>query len=288
MRRASLGAAWVLLSALALVLALGPCVFAEAPERICSVSLAGDELLALLVPTERVACVSSFADDPSMSNVAGHYPDSVARVIGRIEPVLAARPDFVLVAPWNNADFLELLSRSGARSAVLDDIHGFESVRAELLRVGGLVGAEERAQRAALAFDARLSEVDALVSENATQPRLRVLSFSHLIVAGRETSVDALIERAGGRNAGAELGFPGHRKVSLERLIALDPDVLLLGVDAERDLEQILTLHPQLRSMRAVREGRVVELPPRMLTTVSPYLADAALELARSLAALEP
>ena len=46
----------------------------RAPRRIVSTYLAADEILAELVPPERIAGVSIFADDPVISNVAGVYP----------------------------------------------------------------------------------------------------------------------------------------------------------------------------------------------------------------------
>jgi iron complex transport system substrate-binding protein len=266
---------------LILLIAAGALVSAEPPRRICSVSLAGDELLALLVPRERVVCVSSLVDDPVMSNAAGHFPESVPRLGARIEPVLAQRPDLVVAAPWNRGGFLELLERSSVRALVLEPVVDFEDIRREVLRVGQATGAGERAARIVSRLDARLAALDRRLTGLGHRPR--VLSFSHMIVAGEGTTVDTLIRRAGGRNAAREAELQGHAKVSMEQLLTLDPDVLLLGFDSEGSPERLFEAYPHLSALRAVRADRVIVLPPRKLTTVTPHLVEGVEALARAL-----
>ncbi|RMG45306.1 MAG: ABC transporter substrate-binding protein [Acidobacteria bacterium] len=251
------------------------------PERICSVSLAGDELLALLVPVERVVCVSALADDPETSNVAGFYPPAIPRLSANIEPVIASRPDLVVAAPWNEGGFLRLLARSGIPSLVLDEVRDFDGLRALVVRLGERLGEPERARAVVADLDRRLEALRSRRPEPGARPR--VLSLSHSVVAGAGTTVDALIRAAGGRNAAAEAGVTGHRKLSVERILAIDPDVLLLGFDPGGSPDAALASTPALASMRAVREGRVVVLPPRLLTTVSPHLIEGAERLAAAL-----
>lgn len=267
------------LLALLLTCATAPGALAhEAPARICSVSLAADELLAMLVPTERVVCVTRFADDAASSNVAGHYPEDTLRVTARIEPVLGQKPDLVVASPWNSAEFLSLLDKSGIESIVLGEMSSFAEIRTELLRLGGILGEGERAAEIARDMDARLARLAKRFG--ASQKRPRVLSFSHLIVAGEGTSVDALIEAAGGVNAADELGVEGHQKVSMEAILGLNPDLLLLGFEPGATLRDVLDAYPHLTSLRSVRERRVVLLAPRELTTVTPHLLDTAERLA--------
>lgn len=251
------------------------------PQRICSVSLAGDEWLQLLGVTARVVCVSTFADDPQLSNVAGRHAPSAARLVARVDPVVGRVPDLVLAAPWNDGEFLRALQRSGIPSLVLADVSSFDAIETEARRLGSRLGVEPAATAVIDAMRARLAAIDRALAGVASRPR--VLAVSHLVVAGRETSVDALIRRAGGLNAAAEAGLRGHTQVTVERLLSLDPDVLLLGLDESPSRDSLLAQYPQLRLLRAVRENRVVIMPPRLLTTVTPYLAEGAETLARAL-----
>lgn len=271
-RRLGRGVTRLVLAAALAALAWGA-VPAEPPRRICSVSLAGDEMLALLVPPERVVCVSAMADDRAMSNVAGHYPQDVPRLTARIEGVVAARPDLVVAAPWNRGGFLDLLERSRIPWAVLEPVVTFDDIRAELRRVGRLVGREDRAETVIEDMDRRLGRVARCLESVRERGELpRVLSFSHMIVAGRGTTVDTLIRAAAARNAAD--GWEGHRKLSMEQLLSIDPDVLLLGFEGGADASHLYEAYPHLSALRAVREGRVIVLPPRQLTTVTPHLVE--------------
>jgi iron complex transport system substrate-binding protein len=241
----------------------------------------GDELLALLVPVERVVCVSQLVDDAETSNVAGHFPAEIPRLAARVEPVLAAGPDAVIAAPWNGRAFLDLLERSGRRAIVLDEVRDLEDIRAQLLRLGAALGEEERAERVAATFDSKLARVDSVLGGAHSQPR--VLAFSHSVVAGSGTTVDAMIRRAGGVNAAAEAGIEGHVRIRDEQLVALDPDVLLLGYDPGEEAGIVIKAYPQLGRTRAARAGSVIVLDPRQLTTASPFIVDGVLALAREL-----
>ena len=256
---------------------------AAVPQRICSVSLMGDELLFLLVPPERVACVSTFADDVEASNVAGRYPASVPRLVARTEPVIATRPDLIVAAPWNDRSFLAGLKALGLRSLTLDAAEDFDGIERTLLALGKAVGAEEQARARAAELRARLAGLERALSRAEPLKRPRVLSLSHLVVAGSGTTVDALIRHAGAVNAAAAAGIAGHRKLSTEQILALDPDVLLLGQGLDTDAASVLRAYPQLGATRAAKSGRVILLPPRLLTTVSPFLVEGAEQLARKL-----
>ena len=94
--------------------AAGPASRPAKPARIASLSLATDEMLAELVPVERIVGVTFLADDPEISNVAGHYPGRNPRLRDmNVERIVALAPDLVCVAPYNTADALRLLERSG-------------------------------------------------------------------------------------------------------------------------------------------------------------------------------
>ncbi len=276
--RAGLAAALAvaLVSALVVARAAPP-----APGRICSVSLAGDELLALLVTPDRVVCVSRYADDPGLAACAGRWPATIPRLAANLEAVLARRPDLVVAAPWNRADFLRVLRHVDVPVFVLPDVRGFEDVRRALLDLGRAVGEPGKARRVVREMDAHLAALAHRLA--GVRERPRVLFFSHLVVAGAGTTIDEVIDRAGGRNAARELGIEGHRRVPLETILALDPDVLLLGKGGGESLEATLAEWPALRSLRAVREGRTCEVPGRLLTTVGPELARGAEAVARCL-----
>jgi iron complex transport system substrate-binding protein len=251
------------------------------PQRICSVTLATDEMLVALVEPDRVVGVSRFVDEGGISNVAGRYPASILRVRADLERIIALRPDLVCVASYNSADFLEMLRRSGLPVFLHEQTHSLAGVMRGLKALGERVGATEKADRIVADVERRLKDLQSAVDSVAARPR--VLYWSGGWTAGSGTTVGEMIERAGGVNAAAELGVEGMAEVSVERALASDPDALLLVAWKAGTPATAEELPPALRGLRAVREGRVVSVEGRYLSAASQFAVEGAERLARNL-----
>jgi iron complex transport system substrate-binding protein len=64
--------------------------------------------------------------------------------------------------------------------------------------------------------------------------------------------------------------------MSVERLIALDPEIVIVSEwnPEEADFHEKLLAHPELGHLSAVRERRVYAIPEKHLSTVSHYIVD--------------
>jgi len=251
---------------------------APAPHRIASLNLAADELLVELVPPERLVAVTSFADDPGLSNVVGRVPRDVTRIThAQLERLVELRPDLVVVADFTDADFLHMLSSSGLPYYRLGGLDSWAGIRQGILQFANVVGAPAKGQALVAGLDLSLGNLDRHL-EGASRPR--VLWWNEPDTAGRGTLVDAIIERAGGRNLAVEMGVEGVRPVGAERVLAADPDVFLVASGPDR---AALLAHPVLSKARAVREGRIVEMPGPLLSTLTHHAARSCWFLAHAL-----
>jgi iron complex transport system substrate-binding protein len=140
------------------------------------------------------------------------------------------------------------------------------------------VGAGAGADRLVARFDATLADVGRRLGG---APRPRVLYWADPHTAGANTAIGALIECGGGANVGAALGLQGIVPLGAERTFVADPDVVLVG--SGWGTARALRQHPLLSQMRAVREGRVVELPTELLVALSHHTARACWRLAHAL-----
>ncbi|HET8645606.1 MAG TPA: ABC transporter substrate-binding protein, partial [Vicinamibacteria bacterium] len=200
---------------------------AEAPRRVASVNLTADEILVEILPPQRLVAVTRFADEPGTSNVVGRVPPAVARFPrADIERLVALGPDLVIVSEYTDADFLKLLARSGLRVYRMRGLDSMAGFRAAILDLGRTVGALPAAQRLVARFDATLADVGRRLQG---APRPRVLYWANPHTAGSGTAIGALIECAGGTNAGAALGLRGIVPLAAERAFVADPDVVLVG-----------------------------------------------------------
>lgn len=263
----------------ALLLATASLGAAPAPRRIASLNLTADEVLVEILPTDRLVAVTAASDDVGTSNVVGRVPPTVARFRkADLERLVALAPDLVVVSEYTDPDFLSLLERSGLRYHRMEGLRSLAGNRQAILDLGAAVGARAGAEKLVARYDALLADLAARL-RGVSRPR--VMYWASGMTAGGDTAIGALIDSAGARNVGAEIGVVGIGPVGAERAFTADPDVVLIGVwpGARESLVQ----HPLLSRLRAVREGRIVEMPTELLVTLSQHGADACWYLAWAL-----
>jgi iron complex transport system substrate-binding protein len=241
-------------------------------------------LLALDPPGELVA-VSSFADDPRISHVVAEARAVPHRVRGKAEPILALRPDLVFTFPFGQGTTEALLRQAGVRVVHVQGARSIEGVRANVRQLGKVTGRARRAATLVTELDATLAEVRRTV---ARKPRPSVLFVAPgRSTAGAGTLMDELLGIAGARNAAAEAGLEGHATLTLETALETQAD-LILALDYRADARSramvpapSLSADPLFREVPAVREGRVVSIPPKIALTSSHHIARSARFLAR-------
>ncbi len=277
--RAALAASCLGVAAGILALATPGSAGNDPPRRVASLNLTADELLVEMLPPERLVAVTRWADDPEMSNVAGRVPKAAVRLPrADLERLVSLRPDVVVVSEYTDADFLRLLEKSGLRGHRMSGLQTLAGIRAAIVDLGRAVGTPEEAARLTARFDAVLGE---LARRLAGEPRPRVLYWADPHTAGAGTAIGSLVEAAGAQNVARELGLRGIVPLAGEKAFAAEPDAFL--VTAGSGAATSLRRHPLLSRTRAVREGRVVEMPNRLLVALSDRAADAAWWLASRL-----
>jgi iron complex transport system substrate-binding protein len=245
-------------------------VLAAPPHRIVSLTVATDEILTELVAPERLSAVSRFARDPVISTCANRVPIGTPEVIG-LDPerLIALGPDVVFVAPYTQESALRILQGATIPVVRLRPVHAFEDVYANVRLVGAATGEERRADAMVEDAEARLRRVRARVAGRST-PRVLYLSGDDY-TTGRGTLLDEKLRAAGGENAAATIGLVGDVSVSLDLLVALDPDVIVLArwtTDGETPLGALRS-SPAWRDSRAVKNSNVHVVASSLLTAES-------------------
>jgi iron complex transport system substrate-binding protein len=252
------------------------------PVRIASLTLASDEILSELVSPDRIVCLTSLADDPGISNVASFYPKHIPR-LRETDPerIIGFNPDLVCVAPFNSADFLKVMERSGLSTYRNEAIFSMVDIEASILQLGNKVGEPERAQAVVDHMRGRRQALAGRVQKVARRPR--ILFWSAGFTAGRRTTIDDIIREAGGINVAAERNLEGTAEISPEQVLAANPEIILQsrwsGDEGGGNIEH----HPLLRNLQAVHEKRVISMEAKSLTCISQYVVEGAERLAQAL-----
>ena len=92
---------------------------------------------------------------------------------------------------------------------------------------------------------------------------------------GADTLENDLFEQAGYRNLAAEMGISGFQPISLERLLAANPDVVQIDRNLSREvsLATASLSHPALDKLLIERE--LLDIPTRLRICAGPMVVDA-------------
>ena len=257
-----------------------PARAARKPERLIAMTLATAEMLLALAPRERIVGLHKLAGHPGYSNVADQV-GGIPLIDSTPERIISLRPDLVFVASYSSVAFLNHLRAAKVPVSRFSAFSGVEDVFASIEKMGRLIGAEDKAQK--LIKDARkkIHAIRARIPKTAKPPRILTLVRGGWVTGGG-TSHDALIRLAGGENVAAEHGIRGARRVSAERIIAWNPDVIMVGAHPESGagMKNVIRANGVYAPLRV---KKIVEIPYPRFSSVSQYIAGALDDLVRGL-----
>jgi iron complex transport system substrate-binding protein len=274
-----------LAAALAAVLAAAwPALAADRPARVVSLNMCTDQLLLDLAPPGQIVGLSPYARSLSMSWAASQSA-TLPVLSGTAEEVMLIRPDLVVAGRFTRRATREFIRERGIPVEEFDVAGSLAATRAQIARFGEITGARDKARR-------RIAEIDAAEAElraAALSTRLRVLPLSRRgWASGRETLMSDLLAMAGLDNAVGEIGLKAGGFVSLEEIVRLRPDAILISRDDDRaeDQGRAMLLHPAVQELFPP-ERRIV-LPERLTVCGGPMVAEAMRLLAAQLRRLTP
>ena len=257
------------------------------PLRIITASIGHDEMTLAIVPSERLVAVGAVSKDETYSNVA-HLVQEKAEISRDPEVIIAQSPDIVVTSPWFPIEVVEALIRAGIPVIQTELEQGSEARINAILLMGYIYGEEERASEFADEVEARYDALVAITS--AKEPKPRVLALTQysdtLWVAGEGSTEGGVILAAGGLNAAAEAGVTGNQTTSLEGVIAMAPDIIIIpqpvAFGAE-EFRQSLLEREALAELPAIKNEAVFIVESKHFTTLSYWNIRGAEDLARML-----
>lgn len=266
---------------LALAAAATAAAAAERP-RVASINLCTDQLLLSLADPEQIVGIGPYSRDRTRSWAAGRA--AAHRVLsGTGEEIVFLKPDLVLSGRPTPQATRALLRATGFRVEEFEPVRSIEEAKAQIRRVGELVGHPGRAA----ALDAAIDAAVARTRRAAAKAPLRVLSVQRRgWVAGADSLTSSLLATTGLANAAADLGLSTGGFVPLEAIVKARPDLILVTGSGAEDQGQAMLLHPALARLYPP-EKRIV-VPERLTVCGGPMLAEALARLAAQLERVLP
>ena len=198
------------------------------------------------------------------------------------EGILSLRPQILVgTEEMGPPPILSQIRNAGVQVELFSAQPDLPALQSNLEHLGKLLGAEGRASKLFQAYQQQLDQQKVRVTQaQLSQPSPGVLVLiGHAggkpLIAGKDTSADWLLQRAGGHNLATHTGY---KPFSVESLISLDPEVLVFAdrvLSGEEARAALFKENPILSSTRAAKDGRVIELDPTLLVGgLGPRLPD--------------
>jgi iron complex transport system substrate-binding protein len=259
----------------------GPAPEAAKALRILSLTPNITEILFAMGLGDRIVGRSTYCTYPAEAGALPAVGDTLKM---NLEKVVALHPTLALVIT-RRPDTARTLEGLGIRTVTLRS-DKMEELLASIETIGRETGSVEAARALA---DRLRSDLQAVRRRVADRPRPKVLfafpmtvGSPQMMVSGRGTFVDELLNVAGGVNAFPDVAH--WPTVTPQRVIGLAPEVVIVnpvGEDAAADrIEVIRRAWANWTSVPAVSSGRVAILTEPYLTIPGPRVGLAAQRLA--------
>jgi iron complex transport system substrate-binding protein len=201
------------------------CAQAEpAAARVVSVNLCTDQLLLALADRRQIASLSPFVNDKAFSYMAAEAVGLPSNR-GNGEDVVRLSADLVLVGAFDNKATRALVEQRGVEVMTFTPWSGLADGREQIRRLAARLGHPERGEALIARIDAALEGVRGIAP---TGQSALIVHRNLFVPGGRNVTVD-ILEAAGFRDVSGELGLKNGGYASLERLIRVAPDYLIVS-----------------------------------------------------------
>lgn len=230
---------------------------AAPPRRIVSLSPGHTEVLYAIGAGELMVGVDEFSD----------YPPEAARLPRlaysnvNLEQLVALDPQLVVAVTRQKAAVLEM-EKLGLTVLYLTEAGTVQGILDRVRLLGKVTGRGEQAERVAQGMQERIAGVQRRLEGVSQGPSVFYELSPELYTAGPDSFIGDILAMLKLRNIAADVPLP-FPKLSVEKVIADDPEVVVLADPEAGETPETLRARPGWSGMRAVRQGRIVVIPNR-------------------------
>ncbi len=239
--------------------------------RIVSMNVCSDQLVLSLADPDQILGLSRFSRD-AWQSWAAEKARNFPRLSGEAEDVLLHKPDLVVVSLFDKRATRDLLKAKGLHLVEFTVPRTLDEVKDQIRAMGNVLQHPDRAEAEIARLDAAIARARAVADGH----HYRVLPLERRgFVSGESSLISSLLAATGLSNAAGELGFSAGGFASLEAIVKLRPDFILVSEAGDRaeDDGRAFLLHPALE--RFYPEGKRIVLPERLTVCGGVMLADA-------------
>ncbi|WP_332817614.1 ABC transporter substrate-binding protein [Sphingopyxis sp.] len=244
------------------------------PQRIVSINLCADQLVLALADRGQIAGLTHNATDAEMSGEAAKARE-LPLLSNSAEQILAIEPDLIVGMPASRSAALAALPSQTYPLLDLDTANTLEEIYISIRETAAAVGHPERGTALIARMEGELAGLP-----KPGKGRVAAYYQRRGYMTGTGTLIDDLMTRAGLVNLAGKLGKPPLSQLSLEEMVAAEPDFLIVesATDKVTDQGSEMLHHPALKDIPRI------SVPQAWTVCGSPAYAQAARSMADQIA----
>jgi len=261
-------------------------VQAKKYNHIVSLTLSGDEMLLGLVPENRIAGLSGkINEDKEISNIvdkAKKFP----KVEGNEEVLMSLEPDLIIVADWLSKRITDIGAITGVKVYFYKTPNSYEEQKKLIRDLANLVEEKENGEKLIKNMDNRLKALQNKIAKNYKGAKPRILMYTSFgTTSGKNTTFSDMVKLINGVNVVAEAGIDGFKDISKEKVIELNPDIIIVPIAKKYDnvnkISKLFFEDPSFKNVKAIKNKKVYFIQYKDITPTSQYMINSIEELAK-------
>ena len=254
-------------------------VQAKKYNHIVSLTLSGDEMLLGLVPENRIVGLSGkINEDKEISNIvdkAKKFP----KVEGNEEVLMSLEPDLIIVADWLSKRITDIGAITGAKVYFYKTPSSYEEQKKLIRDLANLVEEKENGEKLIKNMDDRLKALQNKIAKNYKGAKPRILMYTSFgTTSGKNTTFNDMVKLINGVNVVAEAGVDRFKDISKEKIIELNPDIIIVPIAKKYDnvakVSKLFFEDPSLKNVKAVKNKKVYFVQYKDISATSQYMID--------------
>ncbi len=247
------------------------------PQRIVSINLCADQLVLALADRKQIAGLTKNATDREMSGEAAKAR-GIPLLSTSAEQSLAIEPDLIIGMPASRSAALRALPKHTYPLLDLATANTLDEIYTSIRETAAAVGHPERGT-------ALIAQMERELAGLPKPGKGRVAAYYQRrgYMTGTGTLIDELMTRVGLVNLAGKLGKPPLSQLSLEEMVAAEPDFLIVesATDKVTDQGSEMLHHPALKDIPRI------SVPQAWTVCSSPAYSQAARSMAAQIAGID-
>lgn len=257
----------------------------EAYHRVASFGAGINEIVLTVAPPSRsVAIGRAILNTPALGKEVPHHIPMTA------EAILEVHPDLIILPSWASKAVVMQMKQFSIPVEVIPVPTDIPSVKANIRRIGDLLEEKESAERIIANMEVEQEEAKAIadkgIAREGKQTALYLIDSG--AIGGIGSTANAVMEAAGLINGVALAGLHGIETLPKASVVAMDPDVILVGNDIYTTGDDSSSMlrkvyeDPAYKQLKAVKNKRVYVIDSRYMASTSQFITKGAVAIAKA------